>query len=143
MVLTADRRQQRPRVEAALRRGTIVLQDRSFYSTLAYQGSALSVERQRALARIQREATLEPDWVVLLDLPVELSEARMRPSRAWEPTERPEVLRRASRAYRRFARSRRWIVLDARRTPEQVLAEVDRRLTPWILGRRSAGRART
>jgi dTMP kinase len=144
MAFTEDRRHQRDRIERALRRGLVVLLDRSFYSTLAYQGSALPATRQHELERLQREATIVPDRVVLLDLPVELSEARMhRRGEAREPTERHEVLRRASRVYRRLARRRGWIVLDAREAPGQILEELGRRLTPWVLRQGIAGRART
>ncbi|MGC2288896.1 MAG: dTMP kinase [Thermoplasmata archaeon] len=136
VAFTDDRRHQRGRIERALERGTVVLQDRSFYSTLAYQGTALPPGRRRELARIQLGATVVPDRVILLVLPVSLSESRIHrrgPDR--EPMEQREVLRRASRAYRRFARRPGWVVLDARQAPEQLLARLDRRLTPWVLRR--------
>jgi|SRR5579859_3378257 len=144
MAFTDDRRQQRSRLERSLRRGTIVLLDRSFYSTLAYQGSALPAHRRAALEQLQREATLVPDRVVLLDLPIETSEDRMKlRGEAREPTEHRIVLRRASRAYRQLARRPGWIVLDARRSPRRLLAELDRRLTPWLLRQGRSARGRT
>jgi dTMP kinase len=143
MAFTEDRRHQRPRIERALARGTVVLLDRSFYSTLAYQGSALPAERRRALLRLQYEATLIPDRVVLLALPLRLSEVRMhRRGGARDPTERQEVLRRAAGVYRQLSRRFRWITLDARESPDQLVARLDRRLTPWILRRTAAARRR-
>jgi dTMP kinase len=144
MAFTDDRRHQRNRIERALDRGLVVLQDRSFYSTLAYQGSALPASRQRELERLQREATIVPDRVVLLDVPVRISEARLyRRGKVREPTERHEALQRASRVYRRLARRRGWIVLDGRQTPEELLGKLGRRLTPWVLRQGRVGRART
>ncbi len=144
MAFTDDRRHQRSRLERSLRRGTIVLLDRSFYSTLAYQGSALPAPRRAALERLQREATIVPDRVVLLDIPIETSEDRMKlRGEAREPTEHSIVLRRAFRAYRQLARRPGWIVLDARRSPRRLLAELDRRLSPWVLRQGRPARART
>lgn len=56
-------------VSPALARGTWVISDRSYYSSLAYQGGArnLGIEAVRAL----NEAVLGdvvPDWVVVLDI---------------------------------------------------------------------------
>jgi dTMP kinase len=136
LAFTEDRRHQRARIDRALGAGTVVLLDRSFYSTLAYQGSAVSVQRRHELERLQREATTIPDRVILLDLPLRAAEERMKgrgSTRA--PTERREVLRRASRAYHQMARRLRWVVLDARTTPAELVSELDRRLTPWVLRR--------
>lgn len=143
MAFTDDRRHQRIRMESALRRGTVVLLDRSFYSTLAYQASALPAQRRRELERLQREATIVPDRVVLLTLPLSGSEARLRGrGNSREPTERREVLRRASQAYRRLAKRPGWIVLDARGAPEQLLSQLRRQLTPWVLRRSAQARGR-
>ena len=143
MAFTDDRRHQRSRLERALRHGFVVLLDRSFYSTLAYQGSALPPRQRRALERLQRKATIVPARVVLLTLPLRLSEARMsRRGGPRAPTERLEVLRRASRAYRQFAKRGQWIVLDAREPPEELVARLDRRLTPWVLRRWASARER-
>jgi dTMP kinase len=144
MAFTYDRRRQRPRTDRALREGRVVLLDRSLYSTLAYQGSALPARQLRELKRLQREATIIPDRVVLLDLPLSFAERRMRNrGGARAPTEQVEVLRRASRAYHRMARSARWLVLDARRSPADLVEELDHELTPWVLRRTAGVRART
>jgi len=141
LAFTEDRRRQRPRVERALRTGAVVLLDRSLYSTLAYQGSALPPTQRRELEQRQSEATTIPDRVVLLDLPLRIAERRMRGrGGARAPTEHREVLRRAARTYHRLARGPGWIVLDARKTPPELLTELDRRLTPWVLRHATRGR---
>jgi dTMP kinase len=143
MAFTEDRRHQRHRLDRALRQGIVVLLDRSFYSTLAYQGSALPPRQRRELEKLQHRATIVPDRVVLLTLPLRLSETR-RSRRGGEraPTERLEVLRRASRAYRQLAKQKGWIVLDARRLPQELVDRLDRRLTRWVLRRVVSARER-
>ena len=133
LAFTEDRRHQRAGLELALRDGKVVLLDRSFYSTLAYQGSALAPVRRRELERIQRDATVVPDRVVLLDLPLREAVARMEGrGGVRDPTENRAVLLRASRAYHQLVRRPRWIVLDARRPSPELLDELDQRLTPWL-----------
>jgi dTMP kinase len=122
---TVDRHLASPLLERDLRRHDVVLQDRSFYSTLAYQGSALPPRDRRRLAELQHSATRTPDRVVLLDLAP--SEALRRlggrePRRG--PLEQLRTLRRVARAYRALARSNHWPVLDARAPPEELLRRV-------------------
>jgi len=143
LAFTEDRRGSRPDVEAALRRGAIVLLDRSFYSTLAYQGSALPSRRRRTeLERMQREATVAPDVVVLLDLPLTSALARLSGrGSSLEPTEARDVLRRAARTYRQLARRADWIRLDARLPATELLRAAERRLSPRLqAGRRGPRR---
>ncbi|MGA3021456.1 MAG: dTMP kinase [Thermoplasmata archaeon] len=122
---TVDRRLAAPDLERDLRHHDVVLQDRSFYSTLAYQGSALPPRDRRRLAELQRSATVRPDRVVLLDLAP--SEALRRlGSRDLRrgPLERLRTLRRVARAYRALARANRWQVLDAAAPPGDLLRQV-------------------
>jgi len=119
---TVDRHLAAPALERDLRTHDVVLQDRSFYSTLAYQGSALPPSDRRRLTQLQRSASREPDRVLLLDLPLAEALARVgsRNDRRG-PLERARTLRRVARAYRSLARSRRWLVLDARASPRELL----------------------
>jgi dTMP kinase len=112
---TLDRQLARAGLEEALRSFDVVVSDRSFYSTLAYQGSALRPRLARRLARLQRSATVVPDRVVLLDLEPRRGLDRLaRRSTRRAPLERRSTLRRVARAYRRLARPPQWIVVDAR-----------------------------
>src|SRR5208282_719601 len=126
---TVDRHLAAPALERELARRDVVLQDRSFYSTLAYQGSALPTGDRRRLAQLQRSAARVPDRVVLLDLaPAEaLRRLGGRNSRRG-PLERLRTLERVARAYRGLARSNRWVVLDARAPPPALLEEALRAL---------------
>lgn len=122
---TVDRHLAAPALERDLRRHDVVLQDRSFYSTLAYQGSALPDRDRRRLAQLQRSATRAPDRVILLDLAPSEAVRRLggRELRRG-PLERERTLRRVARAYRALARSRPWQVLDARDPPRELLRQV-------------------
>lgn len=133
---TEDRRRSRPAVDAALRAGRVVVQDRSFYSTLAYQGSSLTRARRHALTTLQRQVARNPDRVLWLDLPVPTAVGRMtRRGRSREVTEAIAVLRRARATYRRLARGSRWVRLDARQSPAEVADAADRALAPWLARR--------
>jgi len=126
---TVDRHLAAPELERALRLHDVVLQDRSFYSTLAYQGSALPPGDRRRLAQLQRSAVRTPDRVVLLDLPPSEALRRLgaRDSRRG-PLERRRTLERVARAYRSLARSHRWVVLDAREAPKELARQALARL---------------
>ncbi|HTT73443.1 MAG TPA: dTMP kinase [Thermoplasmata archaeon] len=118
---TVDRHLARPRLESLLRRHDVVLSDRSFFSTLAYQGSALPPRERRRLAALERSATVAPDRVLLVDLPPELALRRLGGrGRGRGPLERRAVLARVARAYRGLARAPGWTVLDARRPRREL-----------------------
>jgi dTMP kinase len=121
---TVDRHLAAPGLERDLRSHDVVIQDRSFYSTLAYQGSALPPRDRRRLTQLQRSATREPDRVLFLDLPTSEALARLggRDQRRG-PLERERTLRRVARAYRSLARSPRWRRLDARAPPDDLLRQ--------------------
>ncbi len=130
---TVDRLLARPTLLEALARADVVLSDRSFYSTLAYQGSALPPAPRRALARLQRGVTVPPDRVLWLELPA--AEALRRVGRRGNhraPLERLRTLRRVARAYAGFARAGRWWVLDARRSRTELADGAYERLAAWL-----------
>lgn len=136
---TLDRFAARAALERDLSRHDLVITDRSFYSTLAYQGSALPIAARRRLARLQRAATREPDRVVLLDLSLaEAGRRRRRRAGTRAPLEGDAVQARVAREYHRLARDRRWIVIDAERTVREIVAETSARLASGA--RRRPGR---
>jgi dTMP kinase len=130
---TIDRYRARPALERDLARHDLVVTDRSMYSTLAYQGSALSRSYRARLEALQRVATVVPDRVVLLEISAaEAKRRRGRRATARAPLERDALQRRVSAEYRRMARVGGWIVVDAERPVPQIAREVADRL----LGRR-------
>ncbi|MCI4323174.1 MAG: dTMP kinase [Thermoplasmata archaeon] len=129
LYFTLDRARSSVGTQQMLAEGKIVLQDRSFYSTLAYQGSELSPEWRSWLAALQRGIAPEPARVVWLDLPVAAALARL-PGRGGRRSsfEVAQGLRRVRREYARLARPPRWIRVKADVPAAQLVREVDRRL---------------
>ena len=126
---TVDRHLAAGALRRALRQADVVLSDRSYFSTLAYQGSALPASDRQRLERIQLESTVRPDRVLLVDLPVEEALDRVgRRSERRAPLERRRTLARVARAYRRLARAPGWVVLDGRRPPRELVADALRAL---------------
>lgn len=131
LLLSAARAQLvRTVVEPALRLGAIVVCDRFAASTLAYQGGGAGLPAD-ALCDIARFATggLQPDLVILLDLPVEIG-LRRRLEEAGSVNridlagrEFHERVRASFRA--QAARDpTRWTVIDASRSVGDVARDV-------------------
>ena len=126
---TVDRYLARAGLERDLHRYDVVVTDRSYFSTLAYQGSALPARDRVRLEAIQLATTPTPDRVVLLDLPSSAAIARLgRRASTRGPLERARTLERVARAYRALARRHRWIVLDARHSSRELVAQAVRDL---------------
>jgi dTMP kinase len=141
---TVDRHLAAPRLKADLRRFDLVLSDRSYHSTVAYQGSRLSPRERARLEELQRQATVPPDRVILLDLPAGWLGRRLtRRATARGPLERARSLARVARAYRELARRGGWAVLDAREPPREVLRRAVRALAAWGVHGRPVARGKT
>ena len=142
---TVDRYLARPSLESALSRHEVVVSDRSFYSTLAYQGSTLPARERRRLMELERSATIEPDRVILLEIDPAVALRRLgRRARRRGPLEQRRTLERVAHAYRALARDPRWLVLDARKpVAKLVRAAVDHVTSKRSTARRAAaGRRR-
>jgi dTMP kinase len=130
---TLDRLLARPALEKDLGAHDLVVTDRSFYSTLAYQGSALGAALARRLDRLQRGATVVPGRVILLEISPAVALRRLGTRSARRaPLERRATLERVARAYRRLARSPRWVVLDARVATGPAIDLALGRLERWL-----------
>ena len=122
-------------IAPALKQETIVLCDRFFDSTLAYQGYGRGLDL-RTLRNMNRLVTggLVPDLTLVFDLPVSQGLARRAHTGEQNRLDR-ETRRFHERVRRGFldlaARNpRRMTVIDARRSPERIEADVrDRVLT--------------
>lgn len=106
-----DRREDVGRnIGPALKAGTIVILDRYYYSTMAYQGAlGLDVARIR---RLNREFAPEPDLVFIFDIPPGRGLARVagRGGRD-ELFEREDYLEKVARIFRSM-KGRRFIHID-------------------------------
>jgi dTMP kinase len=109
-------------VQPALRAGSDVISDRYLLSSLAYQSGAVGLQRVLSL----NDGFPAPDLTIFLDLPVEVSLARVRAR--GEPAERFEALERLSAVRAAYetaletlrARGERIAHIDASGTPEEV-----------------------
>jgi len=123
LCFTVDRALMRPLIERALDMGDLVLQDRSFYSTLAYQFPGLSAESWREVDRIEREVALEPDLVLYLDAPVEVAMKRIEGKGERNAFEDEPYLVKVKRKFEQFFQPPRWVRVDASGTPERTLEQ--------------------
>jgi dTMP kinase len=133
-------------IEPQLQRGSIVVCDRFTDSTLAYQWGGRGVARE-TIETAQELATggVSPDLRVLLDLPVSVALARRHAD--------VESVNRFDAEQTNFHQSVRdaylslveahpdeWLVVDAVRSPQEVVEATYRSLRPWLtetLGQRS------
>jgi len=93
LLFAADRARSQERIKALLEKGSIVIVDRYCYSNFAYQ-SARGVPLQW-LIEIEKNV-IKPDIVILIDVPVDSSMARVQQSNIEDFTKR-EILSRLQR----------------------------------------------
>ena len=120
------------KIKPALASGKVVLSDRYFDSSVAYQGAARELDVQEvkdiSLWAIDR---LLPDLTVLLDLPAQEAMNR-RGNKGTEPDrlerEQVEFFERARDEYLRMATEPRFLVVDANLSPEEIHSQVLQRV---------------
>ena len=123
------------KIRPALSRGDIVITDRYFDSSVAYQGAGreLSQTEVRDLS-LWAVGGLLPDLTVLLDLPADVARNRRNGS-GTEPdrleSEKIEFFERARQAYLDLAKAEpnRFLVIDASATVEQMQQQISQLLT--------------
>jgi dTMP kinase len=113
-------------VAPALKRGAWVVQDRTFWSTAAYQASA-TIPPAEIVARSRKFAPL-PDLTLLLTIEPARALERIGRTRAEVSSfERLENLRTVDRVYRELAaREASIVAVDAGRPLDAVAADVER-----------------
>jgi len=123
LCLTVDRAIRRPDIDRALDEGDVVLQDRSFYSTLAYQYPGLDADTWRELERIELAVALEPDLVLYLDAPVELAMKRVAASGARDAYEDEPYLGKVRWKFEQMFQPPRWVRINATGNIERTLEQ--------------------
>ncbi|HEX3272224.1 MAG TPA: dTMP kinase [Ktedonobacterales bacterium] len=129
LLFSAARAQHVARMREWLAAGEIVICDRYADTTRAYQGVARGLDME-TIDTLERLATdgLRPDLTFLLDLPVEVGQARRRNMTDgdwnWLDAETVAFHERVRAAYLALAAAepKRWVVLDATQLPD-TLAE--------------------
>jgi dTMP kinase len=113
------------RIKPNLARDMVVVSDRFSPSTLAYQGVARGMGVEEVERRcVDATGGLEPDLVVVLDLPDEVAEARVAVDRDRFEREGADFHARVRAAYRELAPARGWVVVDASGSPGEVADRV-------------------
>ncbi len=120
------------KIKPALASGKVVLSDRYFDSSVAYQGAARELDvnevREISLWAIDR---LLPDLTVMLDLDAAAAIER-RGNKGTEPDrlerEQVEFFERAREEYLRMAKEPRFLVIDATLSPQEIHAQVLQRV---------------
>ena len=120
------------KIRPALARGEIVLTDRFFDSSVAYQGAArdLDVNQVRDIS-LWAVDNLIPDLTILLDLPADDAMSR-RSKTGTEPDrleqEKVDFFERARQMYLELAKEPRFLVVDARKSVDEIQSEIRARL---------------
>ena len=140
LLYAADRAQHvhdvlRPALDA----GEVVITDRFVDSSLAYQGAGRTIplDDVRMLSRWATQG-LRPDLTVLLDLPPELGLARARGRAAADrmESESLDFHQRVRQTFRALAEAEpdRYLIVDARLTPDEIAAAVRVRVADLLSG---------
>ena len=139
LLLSAARAQHVAVMREWLAAGEIVLCDRYADSTRVYQGAARGLD-DATIATLERLATegLYPDLTLLLDLPVEVGQARRRNMTDgdwnWLDAETVAFHERVRAAYLAFAAAEpdRWIILDATQPPDALAEQIWQAVAQYI-----------
>ncbi len=124
------------KIKPALEAGMVVLSDRYFDSSVAYQGAAreLNVDEVRNIS-LWTIDNLLPDLTVLLDLPADEAMKR-RGNKGTEPDrlerEQVEFFERARNEYLKMAKESRFLVVDASDSPEKIHQQVIGRVSALL-----------
>ena len=122
LLMLADRAQHVSEViRPALARDAVVVSDRFAPSSMTYQGvgRGLGVEDVDRISRFAA-AALEPDLVIVLDLPDAVAATRVAGEQDRMERAGREFHAAVRDAYRSLAAERGWVVVDAHGTREQV-----------------------
>jgi dTMP kinase len=140
LLYAADRAQHVHEVmRPALEAGEVVITDRFVDSSLAYQGAGRTIPMDD-VRMLSRWATggLEPDLTILLDLPPEdgLARARGRAVADRLESESLDFHQRVRQTFRALAEADpdRYLVLDARQSPEALAAAIRVRIADLLSG---------
>jgi len=109
------------KINPALKEGKIVLMDRYYYSTMAYQAAAgIDVNRIRK----DNEFAPKPDIVLIFDLPADLAMKRVKGHSVADVFEKEEHLEKVREAYLNLREDPIVRIIDSTRTPEEIFEEV-------------------
>ena len=135
MFLDDRRANVKENVLPALARKAVIVQDRSFLSTVAYQGARPELGRTPADLVALHEAMPKPDAILLLDLDVETGLARVSKRGKGDAFEERAYLERVLANFRSLATEvggSRVHTIDASRSPDEVARSIWSLVEPLI-----------
>ena len=117
-----DRKQHvEEKIEPALDSGAVVLMDRYYYSSMAYQvAGGIDVEEIRE----KHEFAPKPDVVLIFDLPVSVALERVKGHSDADEFEKEEHLEKVREAYLNLENDPRVRIVDSTGTPEEIFGNV-------------------
>ena len=117
-----DRKQHvEEKIQPALDDGTVVLMDRYYYSSMAYQvAGGIDVEEIRE----KHEFAPKPDVVLIFDLPVSVALERVKGHSDADEFEKEEHLEKVREAYLNLENDPLVRIVDATGTPEEIFGNV-------------------
>lgn len=126
LLFVADRAEHTLRIKEWVNAGKIVICDRYYASTLAYQSSSLEHHDEILdwLWQLNRPVILEPDLTILLDVTPEVSLERTLGRKQVSKFEKKEFLSRVRNTYLDIANARNFKIIDAHRSAAEVQLEV-------------------
>ena len=117
-----DRKQHvKEKIQPALDSGAVVLMDRYYYSSMAYQvAGGIDVEEIRE----KHEFAPKPDVVLIFDLPVSVALERVKGHSDADEFEKEEHLEKVREAYLDLENDPLVRIVDATGTPEEIFGNV-------------------
>ncbi len=124
LLYTADRYEHLKNVILpALAEGKVVVCDRYYYSTIAYESAIFGVQ-QEWIKKLHEEVR-KPDVTIFIDIDPEVSLARKR-ARPDDRLEKAEFLEKVRDTYKRMAKEEGFFVINGDRTKEDIAGEIKR-----------------
>lgn len=126
LLFVADRAIHTDRIRKLVEEGYIVLCDRYFASTVAYQSAPLNGDclDRKWLIEIHKPVTMTPDMTFLMDIDADAGMNRVTERGARSKFEDAEYQRRVREVYLELAEEFGFKVINAQHTQDEILAEV-------------------
>lgn len=136
LLFTADRCQHTLRIEEMLKQGKVVICDRYYGSTVAYQGAALEGDMGDNavswLLNLNGPVVRHPDVTILLITDPKVAMQRVGSRGELSKFEREEYLSKVQDIYMTLAREGDWTVIDSNRKLYEVLESVKRAVQAYV-----------
>ena len=134
------------KIKPALEKRRVVICDRFYDSTIAYQGAGREVESYGWVESFQQKVIggLEPDRTFLLDIPLDVAYERRSEKEDRMESEGAHFQRKVADAYREIAsqNERRIRVIDGTKAPDQIQAKIQGEIRRMIISREEGERKR-